>query len=126
MCVISPLVFLPSHGLLPVISFFLSLRGVSLVSSSYFFYLLYSFLFNYCAVEPARYFDLEWDPAHGKYFSVHTQKFFVGLLMMLNVIMLYWFLMIVKLIVKLFSGKVIDDSRSDSEDSDSEEHTETS
>lgn len=69
-------------------------------------------------VEPARCFDLEWDPAQGKYFSLYTQKFFLGLLLMLNMIMLYWFLMIVKLIVKLFSGKDVDDSRSDNEDSD--------
>jgi hypothetical protein len=31
--------------------------------------------------------------------------------------------MIVKLIVKLFSGKVIDDSRSDNEDSDDDSET---
>ena len=67
-------------------------------------------------VEPARYFDMEWDPSQGKYFTVKTQKFFVGLLMALNVIMFYWFLMIVKVIARLFTGNEIDDTRSDDED----------
>ena len=36
--------------------------------------------------------------------------------MMLNVIMFYWFLMIVKVIAKLFQGTGADDIRSDDED----------
>jgi hypothetical protein len=67
-------------------------------------------------VEPARYFDMEWDPSQGKYFTVKTQKYFVGLLMALNVIMFYWFLMIVKVIARLFTGNEIDDTRSDDEE----------
>jgi acyl-CoA-dependent ceramide synthase len=67
-------------------------------------------------VEPARYFTLEWDPAEGKCFSFYTQKIFVGLLVMLNIIMFYWFLLIVKVIVRLFTGSGADDPRSDDED----------
>lgn len=59
---------------------------------------------------------MEWDPSQGKYFTLATQKMFVGLLMALNVIMFYWFLMIVKVIAKLFTGNEIDDTRSDDED----------
>ncbi|CAO3637113.1 unnamed protein product [Mucor hiemalis] len=72
------------------------------------------------AVEPARYFTLEWNPSEGKYFSLFTQKIFVGLLMMLNVIMFYWFLMIVKVIAKLFQGSGADDIRSDDEEDDND------
>lgn len=59
---------------------------------------------------------MEWDPSQGKYFTLTTQKIFVGLLMALNVIMFYWFLMIVKVIARLFTGNEIDDTRSDDED----------
>lgn len=59
---------------------------------------------------------MEWDPSQGKYFTFKTQKVFVGLLMALNVIMFYWFLMIVKVIARLFTGNEIDDTRSDDED----------
>jgi acyl-CoA-dependent ceramide synthase len=67
-------------------------------------------------VEPARYIDMKWDPDHGKYFTIFTQKIFVGLLLMLNVIMFYWFLLIIKVIVRLFTGVGTDDPRSDDED----------
>lgn len=72
-------------------------------------------------VEPARYFTLEWNPSEGKYFSLLTQKIFVGLLMMLNVIMFYWFLMIVKVIAKLLQGSGADDIRSDDEEEDNDQ-----
>ncbi|KAI8638246.1 TLC domain-containing protein [Parasitella parasitica] len=68
------------------------------------------------AVEPARYFDMEWNPSQGKYFTIKTQRGFVALLLALNLIMFYWFLMIVKVIAKLFTGNEIDDTRSDDED----------
>lgn len=40
--------------------------------------------------------------------------------MMLNVIMFYWFLMIVKVIAKLFQGSGADDIRSDDEEDDND------
>jgi acyl-CoA-dependent ceramide synthase len=61
---------------------------------------------------------LDWNPAEGKYFTPTTQKMFVGLLMALNVIMFYWFMMIVKVISRLFTGSGTDDPRSDDEDED--------
>ncbi|GAA5803366.1 hypothetical protein HPULCUR_008845 [Helicostylum pulchrum] len=73
------------------------------------------------AVEPARYFTLEWNPSEGKYFDATTQKIYVGLLMSLNVIMFYWFMMIVKVISKMFTGSGTDDPRSDDEDDDDED-----
>lgn len=40
--------------------------------------------------------------------------------MTLNVIMAYWFMMIVKVITKLFTGSGTDDPRSDDEDEEGE------
>lgn len=46
--------------------------------------------------------------------------------MMLNVIMFYWFLMIVKVIAKLLQGSGADDIRSDDEEDDNDQSDEYS
>ncbi|KAI9366579.1 TLC domain-containing protein [Pilaira anomala] len=83
-------------------------------------HVLFSIVTWSVAVEPARYFKLEWIPEEGKYFSANTQRVYVGLLVTLNVIMAYWFMMIVKVITKLFTGSGTDDPRSDDEDEEGE------
>lgn len=52
------------------------------------------------------------------YFTPTVQKIFVGLLVALNIIMFYWFVMIIKVITRLFTGSGTDDPRSDDEDED--------
>lgn len=78
--------------------------------------------YNYCQiVEPAQYLDMKWEPEKGKYFTPTTQKMYVILFVLLNVIMFYWFAMIVKVIMRVLQGKGADDSRSDSEEEEQEE-----
>ncbi|KAF7725724.1 sphingosine N-acyltransferase lag1 [Apophysomyces ossiformis] len=67
-------------------------------------------------LEPSKYLDMKWEPEKGKYFTPITQKMYLGLFMFLNVIMIYWFSMIVKVIVAVLSGNSAEDTRSDEED----------
>ncbi|KAI7899870.1 TLC domain-containing protein [Cokeromyces recurvatus] len=72
------------------------------------------------AVEPSQYIDMKWEPEKGKYFTPLTQKIYITLFVLLNIIMVYWFLMIVNVIIRVLRGKSAEDTRSDDEDEDDE------
>ncbi|ORX54088.1 longevity assurance proteins LAG1/LAC1 [Hesseltinella vesiculosa] len=66
--------------------------------------------------EPHKYLDMLWEPEKGKYFTPFTQSLYIILFVLLNLIMVYWFTMIVKVVVKVIRGDNAEDTRSDSED----------
>ncbi|KAG0175744.1 hypothetical protein DFQ28_003222 [Apophysomyces sp. BC1034] len=72
-------------------------------------------------VEPTLYLDMKWEPAKGKYFTPLTQKIYLGLFLLLDVIMFYWFLMIIRVIMRVLQGKNAEDTRSDDEDDSQED-----
>ncbi|KAL0088029.1 TLC domain-containing protein [Phycomyces blakesleeanus] len=74
------------------------------------------------AVEPPQYIDMKWEPEKEKYFTPLTQKIYLSLFMSLNIIMLYWFAMILKVIFGVLSGKNAEDVRSDDEDNGETDH----
>ncbi|KAI9481519.1 MAG: TLC domain-containing protein [Benjaminiella poitrasii] len=72
------------------------------------------------AVEPTKYLDMKWEPEKGKYFTPFTQKIYLFLFLLLNTIMVYWFLMIVNVIVRVLQGRNAEDTRSDDEEDDND------
>jgi acyl-CoA-dependent ceramide synthase len=60
--------------------------------------------------------DMKWEPENGKYFTPFTQKIYLGLFLLLNMLVLFWFAMIIKVIVKVLMGSGATDTRSDSEE----------
>jgi acyl-CoA-dependent ceramide synthase len=60
--------------------------------------------------------DMKWEPENGKYFTPFTQKIYLGLFLLLNLLVLFWFAMIIKVIVKVLMGSGATDTRSDSEE----------
>ncbi|KAI8882662.1 IGPD-domain-containing protein, partial [Backusella circina FSU 941] len=79
-------------------------------------HVLFSMIIWSTAVEPSKYLDMKWEPEKGKYFTATTQKIYILLFFSLNVIMFYWFYLIVKVIVRVLQGKNAEDNRSDDED----------
>lgn len=82
-------------------------RGQIILIPSFFF-----------IVEPTKYLDMKWEPEKGKYFTPFTQKIYIFLFVSLNVIMVYWFAMIVRVITRVLQGNNAEDTRSDDEDED--------
>jgi acyl-CoA-dependent ceramide synthase len=60
--------------------------------------------------------DMKWEPEKGKYFTPTTQKIYLGLFLLLDMIILFWFAMILKVIIKVLTGNAASDTRSDSEE----------
>lgn len=58
----------------------------------------------------------EWNPEKEYYWSKNTKYVFVGLLSALQVLLILWFGMIVKIAVAVLRGKPAEDTRSDEED----------
>ncbi|KAI8982175.1 TLC domain-containing protein [Mycotypha africana] len=79
-------------------------------------HIFYTIVIWSVAVEPKYYMDMTWNPAEGKYFTPFTQSIWVGSLVILNLLMVYWFVMIVKVIVRLLTQDDACDPRSDDED----------
>ncbi|KAG1052142.1 hypothetical protein G6F43_005698 [Rhizopus delemar] len=79
-------------------------------------HILFSIIIWATAVQPSQYLDMKWEPEKGKYFTPLTQKIYICLLSSLNLIMVYWFIMIVKVIIRILQGKNAEDTRSDEED----------
>ncbi|KAI8870387.1 longevity assurance proteins LAG1/LAC1 [Ramicandelaber brevisporus] len=66
------------------------------------------------------YVPYNWDPENGSYYTVNTKRVFYVLFTALMVLIHWWFLLIVRLIRKVLSGKNVDDNRSDADDVDDE------
>jgi len=73
-------------------------------------------IFVSATVDPQKYMDMKWEPENGKYFTPFTQKIYLGLFLLLNLLVLFWFAMIIKVIVKVLMGSGATDTRSDSEE----------
>jgi acyl-CoA-dependent ceramide synthase len=67
-------------------------------------------------VERPLYLTPEWDPEHGKYLSHGAIVFYGVLLILLMLLMVFWGVMIAKVVLKVLSNSKVDDVRSDSED----------
>lgn len=76
------------------------------------------YVYVFYVVEPTKYLDMKWEPEKGKYFTPFTQKIYIFLFVLLNVIMFYWFAMIIRVILRVLQGKNAEDTRSDDEDED--------
>lgn len=57
----------------------------------------------------------KFDPATGFYWTYWMRKFFLTMFTALQVLLVIWLFMILKVIVKVVTGNNADDSRSDSE-----------
>ncbi|CAM0138159.1 unnamed protein product [Umbelopsis sp. WA50703] len=83
--------------------------------------IIWSTAFSRPQDDPQKYMDMKWEPEKGKYFTPTTQKIYLGLFLLLDMIILFWFAMILKVIIKVLTGNAASDTRSDSEDSGDED-----
>ncbi|CEI96543.1 Putative Imidazoleglycerol-phosphate dehydratase [Rhizopus microsporus] len=81
-------------------------------------HILFGIIIWATAVEPSQYLDMKWEPEKGKYFTPFTQKLYISAFLALNVIMLYWFILIVNVIIRVLQGKNAEDTRSEDEEED--------
>lgn len=70
---------------------------------------------------PQTFLDMEWAPEQDKFMSLNVQRGFLALLYGLEAVLCFWFLMIFKVIYKMFNGAAADDNRSHDEDSGEED-----
>lgn len=70
---------------------------------------------------PQKFTDMVWAPEQDKYLSLNVQRGFLALLYGLEAVLCFWFLMIFKVIYKMFKGGAADDNRSHDEESEEEE-----
>ncbi|KAI8384935.1 longevity assurance proteins LAG1/LAC1 [Radiomyces spectabilis] len=68
------------------------------------------------AAELPLYIEMKWDPANGKYMNSLMHKVYLTLFAALNIIMVYWFIMILKVLWKVIQGRKPEDTRSDDEE----------
>jgi acyl-CoA-dependent ceramide synthase len=71
--------------------------------------------------EPNKYMDMKWEPEKGFFMTPTVQKLYTGLFMILNIIMIYWFALIIKVITRVLQGNNAEDTRSDNEEDDHDE-----
>lgn len=60
--------------------------------------------------------EFAWKPEEEHFLTKHVQRGFVALLAALQVLLVIWFFMIIKVLIAVVSGKNAEDSRSDDED----------
>ncbi|GAB5593868.1 Sphingosine N-acyltransferase lag1 [Umbelopsis nana] len=84
-------------------------------------HVLFTMIIWSTAFDPPKHMDMKWEPEKGKYFTPFTQNIYLGLFLLLNMMILFWFAMILKVIVKVLTGNAASDTRSDSEDSGDED-----
>lgn len=65
--------------------------------------------------------NMVWEPENGRYFTPLTQKLYLLLFLLLDIIMIYWFSMIVRVVVRVLQGKGAEDTRSDDEDEEDDD-----
>ncbi|KAG0047488.1 sphingosine N-acyltransferase lag1 [Gryganskiella cystojenkinii] len=73
---------------------------------------------------PQTFVDMKWAPEEDKFMSLNVQRAFLALLYGLEAVLCFWFLMIFKVIYKMFNGAAADDNRSHDEDSGEDEPVE--
>ncbi|KAF9317401.1 sphingosine N-acyltransferase lag1 [Podila horticola] len=86
------------------------------ITRHYLFPIIIMSLYN----GPQKFLDMAWEPAKGKLLDINVQRGFLALLYGLEAVLCFWFLMIFKVIYKMFNGAAADDNRSHDEDSGEE------
>ena len=59
---------------------------------------------------------MKWEPELGKYFTPFTKSVYLGLFVVLQAVIIYWFFMILRVAIKVIRGSGAEDTRSDSEE----------
>ena len=78
-------------------------------------HILYNQVLWSVMVDPQKYIGYAWRPDKELFFTHNVQRLFTFLLGMLQILLILWFLMIVKVAVGVLMGKDAEDSRSDDE-----------
>ncbi|ORZ29747.1 TLC domain-domain-containing protein [Catenaria anguillulae PL171] len=86
--------------------------GVWLYSRHYIYY----FLIRSVYVEAPKYLEWRWAPSEGRFVSDAMWYFFLALLGVLQVLLIIWLYMILRVIAKVVKGSSAEDTRSDDED----------
>jgi acyl-CoA-dependent ceramide synthase len=81
-------------------------------------HILFGYLLYSVAVHPLNYRDIEWNPAEGVYFTRPIQVFFLIVMGGLELLLIMWFRMILKVVISVINGANADDIRSDDEEED--------
>ncbi|KAI8596008.1 TLC domain-containing protein [Dissophora ornata] len=87
------------------------------ITRHYLFPIIIMSLYN----KPQKFIDMVWNPEQDQYMSLNVQRGFLALLYGLEAVLCFWFLMVFKVIYKMFNGAAADDNRSHDEDSGEEE-----
>ncbi len=77
------------------------------------------YVYLFVIYEAIHYLDYEpykWNPSKGEYGSVYTHVVMVSMLIILEILAIYWFYLIIKLLIKVAKGTHAQDSRSEDED----------
>ncbi|KNE69061.1 hypothetical protein AMAG_13932 [Allomyces macrogynus ATCC 38327] len=86
--------------------------AVWLFSRHYVFYYIVRSVWT----DAYRIVDLKWDPENDHYASVNSLNYFLVLFAVLQVLLIYWLYLIVRVVLKVVSGSKAEDNRSDDED----------
>lgn len=66
--------------------------------------------------DPQKYIRYKWRPSKDLFFTVNVQRVYIVFLGALQLLLIMWFVMIIKVIVNVLRGGPAEDSRSDDED----------
>ncbi|KAJ2773269.1 Sphingosine N-acyltransferase lag1 [Coemansia nantahalensis] len=97
-----------------IVSF--ALFVVSWVYTRHYLYMKMVWSLNYESYENIP--EDSWDPARGSFFTKNVMLGFTILLMTLQVLLIYWFALVLRIIYRVIFTKNLEDSRSDSEGGD--------
>lgn len=89
---------------------------IFMISWVYTRHYLYGYIILSMWSQSVEYIKYEFDPLNGKWFCRET--FFLPILglALLQLLILYWFVLILRIVFRMFSGKPAEDTRSDSEE----------
>ncbi|KAG0269765.1 sphingosine N-acyltransferase lag1 [Actinomortierella ambigua] len=97
------------------------LFGLFVVAWAYTRHYLFVIVIHALIYQAPQLMDMSWNPAENKLFTPFVKNCFVTLLVGLELVLCFWFLMILKVIFKMFNGASADDNRSHDEESELEE-----
>ncbi|KAL1916351.1 uncharacterized protein VTP21DRAFT_5968 [Calcarisporiella thermophila] len=75
------------------------------------------------AVDSVKYIEPLWMPSEGRFFTQNTVYFFLTLFAILQLLLLFWFFLICRVVYSVVRGNAAHDNRSDSEGEEEEEAT---
>ncbi|KAF9975664.1 sphingosine N-acyltransferase lag1 [Actinomortierella ambigua] len=97
------------------------LFGLFVVAWAYTRHYLFVIVIRSLIYRSHLFMDMSWKPEENKMFTPVVKNGFVTLLVGLELVLCFWFLMILKVIYKMFNGASADDNRSHDEESELEE-----